>query len=323
MDLNEYVLALENGGAPPQPLFIQIPLELSQVLHRTKEESEDAVLEIGYNLSWNTLSSKVEVFPQKFVGWHDGVDLNSNTAMNWNNYIGDFHVHPYRKKYGPTYSIGPSSGDWEGWISNFPNHRNFSINIVASGDELFLAVFTQRPNQPNLIMDPRFSDTQNAGPLIQDFANNNRQLGVDRSIFTQNGRWDDLRDLYNTHVPQFPSTHQQDVSEMNSAIAKLNYGCVFYEGKLNQHKMTFAWLKEANWDAPTAMMALTRNRCVACGATHGRVPSNPFNAWHKCTHCGAVYCPQHGQILEGKGKWYDRTRKCVRCGERTSLASMI
>jgi hypothetical protein len=323
MDLNEYVQALHLGGPLPQPLFIQIPHDLSQVLYATKEESEEAVLEMGYNLSWNTASSKIEVFPGKFTGGHNYVSLNTSIAATLINYIGDFHVHPYRKKYGPNYSIGPSSGDWEGWFSDFPAHKNFSINIVASGDKLFLAVFTQRPNQAQLITDPNLTDVQNSAPIIHNFLNDNRELGNDLATFTQSANWTGLRELYNTHTPQFASTHQQDVSDMNSAIARLNYGCAIYEGKLNQHEMTSVWLKQANWDAPTAMMALTKNKCVACGAVHGRMWSNPFNAWHKCTHCSAIYCPQHGKILEGKGQWYDRTRRCVRCGERTSIVSTV
>jgi hypothetical protein len=37
--------------------------------------------------------------------------------------------------------------------------------------------------------------------------------------------------------------------------------------------------------------------CVECGAEHGGLPSNPFNAWHRCGACGAVYCPTHAQAL--------------------------
>lgn len=323
MDLNAYVLELQSGRVDPQPLFIQIPLCLSQTLYRTKEESEEAVREMGYNLSWNTLSSKIEVCSEKFVGNHNSVSLNSSAAYLLDNYIGDFHVHPYRKKYGPSYSIGPSSADWEGWLRYFPSRREFSINIVASGSKLFLAIVRQKSKQAELVMDPEHTDVQNSQGIIFDFNYKDPRLGDKIATLIENKSWDALRGFYNTHMPQYASTHQQDVSEMNSAIARLNYGCAIYEGRLNQREITFAWLKKANRDAPTAIMAFTIKKCVVCGAMHGRIWSNPLNAWHKCTHCAAVYCPQHGKILEGKGKWYDRTRKCVRCGERTSLVSTV
>ncbi|RON61256.1 hypothetical protein BK669_17320 [Pseudomonas fluorescens] len=323
MDLNEYVAALLKQQLIPTPLYIQIPPDLCQILYKTKEESEEAVREMGYYLTWNEDRAKIEVFPEKIVGDHNSVPLESSKAKTWATYIGDFHVHPYKKKYGEKHAIGPSSQDWEGWHNDFPIHKDFSINIVASGHKLFLAIFTQKPINAALIVDPLLLDVQNAAPIIQNFNNDNRQLGNDLAIFTQGGDWDSLRNFYNTHLPQFASTHQQDVSDMNNAIARLNYGCAFYEGQLNHREITSVWLKEANWEAPTALMALTKDKCVACGAVHRWMLSSPFNAWHKCPGCGAVYCPKHGKTLEGKGQWHDRTRKCVRCGERTTLVLTV
>ena len=63
--------------------------------------------------------------------------------------------------------------------------------------------------------------------------------------------------------------------------------------------------------------------CVDCGARHWYTPSSPFNAWHRCTGCGAVYCPNHGSALNGNRGWNDRTRDCNRagCGARTAIHS--
>lgn len=64
--------------------------------------------------------------------------------------------------------------------------------------------------------------------------------------------------------------------------------------------------------------------CVDCGVAHGWVPSNPFNAWHRCSNgaCTAVYCPTHGATLAGK-RTMDRTRDCSRpgCAGRTTIVS--
>jgi hypothetical protein len=67
------------------------------------------------------------------------------------------------------------------------------------------------------------------------------------------------------------------------------------------------------------------NQCVHCGKSHGFLPSNPFNAWHRCTVCSAVYCPIHGETLLGKREWFDRTRACGQsgCGGRTEVVASI
>jgi hypothetical protein len=57
--------------------------------------------------------------------------------------------------------------------------------------------------------------------------------------------------------------------------------------------------------------------CVVCGAQHGFTPS-VLRHWHRCTHCGRVYCPTHGKALGG-AYWFDRTRNCANCGNRTEL----
>lgn len=65
--------------------------------------------------------------------------------------------------------------------------------------------------------------------------------------------------------------------------------------------------------------------CVTCGANHGLIPSNPFNAWHRCTVCRAVYCPTHGAALPGGRGFGDRTRACnqLGCAGRTAVVSTI
>jgi hypothetical protein len=65
--------------------------------------------------------------------------------------------------------------------------------------------------------------------------------------------------------------------------------------------------------------------CVECGEAHGYFRSNPFHAWHRCTTCGAIYCPRHGAELLGKRAWNDRTRSCgqTACVGRTTLISSV
>lgn len=63
--------------------------------------------------------------------------------------------------------------------------------------------------------------------------------------------------------------------------------------------------------------------CVECGAEHGPDASTIFH-WHRCTVCGAVYCPLHGFQLNGK-RWNEQSRDCgqLGCAGRTSIVYEI
>lgn len=49
--------------------------------------------------------------------------------------------------------------------------------------------------------------------------------------------------------------------------------------------------------------------CNKCGAVHGFTPS-VVNKWHKCTRCGAIYCPDCGRKLPGKTGLIQGERIC-------------
>jgi len=66
-------------------------------------------------------------------------------------------------------------------------------------------------------------------------------------------------------------------------------------------------------------------RCVNCGEVHGMLPS-VVNKWHRCTRCGAIYCPDCGRALPGKSSALSGERMCNisfggdrPCGGRTVL----
>ena len=66
-------------------------------------------------------------------------------------------------------------------------------------------------------------------------------------------------------------------------------------------------------------------RCVKCGAVHGVLPS-VVNMWHRCTECGAIYCPDCGRALPGKTSPLSGERTCNAsfggeppCGGKTVL----
>jgi len=65
--------------------------------------------------------------------------------------------------------------------------------------------------------------------------------------------------------------------------------------------------------------------CVKCGAVHGLAPS-VVNKWHRCTKCGAIYCPDCGRELPGKQGLMPGERRCdisfgggQPCGGETGL----
>jgi hypothetical protein len=86
-------------------------------------------------------------------------------------------------------------------------------------------------------------------------------------------------------------------------------------------------LRELNFQQVSLInhVATFGDLCVECGLAHGYFRSNPFNAWHRCTHCGAVYCPNHGSMLLGKREFTDRTRNCgqLGCPGRTEVVSSV
>jgi hypothetical protein len=60
--------------------------------------------------------------------------------------------------------------------------------------------------------------------------------------------------------------------------------------------------------------------CVVCATTHGRWTSSRFNPWYRCSRCGDVYCPVHGQALvAGPTPADPHARNCRRagCGGKT------
>jgi len=56
-------------------------------------------------------------------------------------------------------------------------------------------------------------------------------------------------------------------------------------------------------------------RCVECGNTHGIFPI-VVNRWHRCTGCGAIFCPDCGRALPGKERPFSGEREIVTAVER-------
>jgi hypothetical protein len=66
-------------------------------------------------------------------------------------------------------------------------------------------------------------------------------------------------------------------------------------------------------------------RCCKCTAVHN-IGKSYINHWHRCTTCGAIYCPKCGGALQRTGAWSEiRIRKCDRplCPGKTELVFQV
>ncbi len=194
--------------------------------------------------AWTAGSRKNKSQPKTYIGSHNQVDLESDKIYLELPYIGDFHVHPYQKKYGESAAIGPSSGDWSGWHKYFPTHKKCGVFVVASGDQIFLIIFRKK------LATLTLSKIQDAQRLSNAVFNLNKYQFQDFAVAQQAGKWDDYRNLLDQHIPHGAKWHEEDVHNMNREFAELN-GCEYYRGTLVRNGVTYVYLKSnrimGNW----------------------------------------------------------------------------
>ncbi len=96
---------------------------------------------VNFQYRGNSYQNDVTIASEgNYSGTWCNVDLKSATSCQDRAYVGDFHVHPYRKRYAPdTVAIGPSYTDWRSWHNCFPT-KGFAFFFVSSNTTLFLIV---------------------------------------------------------------------------------------------------------------------------------------------------------------------------------------
>ena len=121
------------------------------------------------------------------------------------------------------------------------------------------------------------------------------------------------------------STNPQDLQNVDPVVRRryqpLQHACNtdWDEGILGVHLDVV----DLHGEQVALLNGVTR-QCVQCSESHGWFWSSPFNAWHRCAVCSAVYCPTHGAALNG-ARTLDRTRDCAMngCAGRTEILTAL
>lgn len=243
--LSKYILAIIRDSGTYTADSLQIDGTLCQRFHGLMTASDHDVRERGFNLEW-TAPGRLTPASTTYQGGYDGgsVDLQSALASQSFRYIGDFHTHPYEKKYGAQYAIGPSNGDWMQWFMTPPQQKPVAVHCVASGSELFVLVFRNRPNG-----QPDFQNvTTDAGRLntvVRDLAQDDidfaDRIGTASTLARNAGQsnnhggivqaWTRYRQAITQNLPGVPAMHQTDAHAMNRELCN-RYGYEYFRGPL-------------------------------------------------------------------------------------------
>lgn len=318
MDINEFVSLQLAQPRNRVPAYLIIPGYLQSAIKATKAKSEAKVLEMGNCLNWDPALGRLSLAGQPIVGEFNWLDLKLPIAKHTTAFIGTYHNHPYEKRYGADYALGPSSGDWIGWNDHFPGNYGVSVNIVTSGKLVFVAFLLQRsPGRP----DCEYGDTDDFSPLLFQHIYSDDHLNDVYSDAIHKKVWSSEKEMYQNLLGQadLRRTHQEDVMRMNTSYASRNPGFVLYIGTLADSVCKVEiYARHVGLSFLDNIQSADRTVCYSCGQR--RTHDNPsyFSQWHRCPSCKAVFCPQHGKILPGN-HFYSRSRNCVVCNSRTLL----
>ncbi|MDR0279457.1 MAG: hypothetical protein LBJ37_16385 [Paucimonas sp.] len=320
MDINKFVELELKESKKLVPAYLTLPGYLHEAIKTTKTESETAVLEMGNCLSWNSILGQLALDTPTVTGKFDALDLKLPDSSGQLGFIGTYHNHPYEKRYGPNYALGPSSGDWLGWSRYFPVHYGISVNIVTSGKRVFVALLLEKtgakPSSDHGDID-QFEELRHThitsdldrvvvyGEAIQD-----KKWNVEKKFY---------QDILNTKKVDLPRTHQLDVMQMNMSYAVKNPGFALYSGSLEDSVCRVELLEHHHGlKLMDNIQATDTHACYSC--RQRRTHDNPsyFSQWHRCPKCKAVFCPQHGKALTGN-QLFSRARNCEACDTRTLL----
>ena len=230
------------------PSSLDVSKQLADKFRSLLNKSESDVKEYGKNLYWkpSTSGPAVTAGQTTYDGGAAAVNLQTSTECKQFSYIGDFHTHPYKNKYGPDAKIGPSNGDWMEWWHNPPQQKDFGVHCVASGNELFVIIFRSKPTGDIT----ETGVTGDAGRL-NDFMR--EELALDVSIVygdaLQRKDWPGLRKFFSEHAPNAIQWHEDDTNSMNRELAEAN-GCEYYRGPLSENPTRISLISKrvrGNW----------------------------------------------------------------------------
>lgn len=142
MELNNYVRAIIEDPTYQTKHHLTVPHQLIQFMTVIRESSENEVREWRALVLWEELNHRL-VMRDPARGARTYVDWPEDLTARYPNYIGTFHTHPYRKKLSADVAVGFSIGDFVFYAEQYPPNYPVGVNMVVSGDKLFVAIFRE------------------------------------------------------------------------------------------------------------------------------------------------------------------------------------
>ena len=330
MNLENYIHQSLNK-AVLSPATIELPRNLFDALAATRDTSETAGVEYGRNLYFRDATIR---WSNEIRGTKEATDLNTDVERTNREYLGDFHVHPYYERLGPTASIGPSITDIQEILNRQPVHLPVGIYFVFAGQILHLMILTRDTEQFDAVDMRSFTPDRSTVQALQGI----KHIDGKHKFHTMKPK----------PVPDTDPGYIQSLRDERAASKQLkNYEYVFHNANLGMNQRAARlWEYEyyvADLDSANNKQSLTtddgrisclRQRqagdspsagivCACCGKIHGRTSGGYFGQWHKCRKCKAIYCDWCGDMLWRPGWFIGRERTCgvQGCGGRTLLFS--
>jgi hypothetical protein len=157
MYVDKYATAIRNNPLMPEPHMLQISGTLGAGFIQIRNEAEEEGIEYGCNLY--LIRDTVEVGRVR-KGEQTSVDLGTTRQSKNELYVGDFHVHPYRRKMSSKATVGFSTGDIDSYLTTKTRRSYVRFHFVFAGTELWLIVMY------------RWTKTQGTGPIPKTFDTN-------------------------------------------------------------------------------------------------------------------------------------------------------
>jgi hypothetical protein len=232
MDLDDYVRDFGSNPFMTSPQSVNIRSTLARVLYLVRETAETEGVEYGRTLWYENgqIASG-----QTIRGEQTSVSLDTDVQATFDEYIGDFHVHPYRRKMSDTASIGFSTGDIETYLKTKRASNQVSalrLYIVVAGPKVWLIIiypWTQKDpqGQPKGTGDVEaaleYIDKTGKYDRWHSGVNEmNQAKSLDSKIAAEQRMWGD--------IPGYPAIFAKANKQMNRNLAEWHqYG--LYIGK--------------------------------------------------------------------------------------------
>lgn len=140
MLIEDFLIQSRSNPRLTIPTQLEVGGGLAQIFFQGREEAEAEGVEFGSSLYY---FGRRVVTDELIRGHQTGVTLNTQQNSQIPQYVGNWHVHPYKQKMSNTASIGFSTTDIDLFLAVTPApDRKFDIRLhfVIAGPKLWLMV---------------------------------------------------------------------------------------------------------------------------------------------------------------------------------------